>query len=68
MMLARCTQSGNTHNLVTILYNSRLGCRFANKYFARWVHSGRQALAATNRITTHYSIIPREDDLRWKGN
>ena len=51
-----------------LMYYSRPGRHLASKYFARRVHNGTQALAATNRITTHYSVVPREDDPRWKGN
>ena len=33
----------------------------------RLLHSGKAVMAAHPRITTHPSIVPRENDPRWEG-
>ena len=68
MQFARCTQTGNAYYFKILTFCcSSLGCRLASKKFARRVHTGRNSLAATNRITTHYTVVSRDNDPRWKG-
>lgn len=53
-------------NGVTYLYLNIL-VYFSDKSFRVLIHHEKYSTKVTPKITTHYTVVPRENDPRWQG-
>lgn len=55
-------------NGVTVIYlYFNILLYFSDKSFRILIHHGKYSTKFTPKITTHYTVVPRENDPRWQG-